>query len=79
VLGLYERRSPIVFMYDSTQQKNPNQEMSLLGTCVPQEVKRTQLIRIVVNYGEKHPERLQINAGGFVLEAMRDAFPCSGN
>jgi hypothetical protein len=33
---------------------------SVLHTCVPDNIKLTQLIRVVVSYGEQHPETLVI-------------------
>lgn len=49
---------------------------SLLGTCVPSDVSLTQLIRVIVSYGEQHPEDLHQTASVFVLNAVRKAFMC---
>jgi hypothetical protein len=49
---------------------------SVLNTCVPDNVKLTQLIRVVVSYGEQHPETLHLPAFFLTVSAMQKAFPC---
>lgn len=44
--------------------------------CVPAEASSTQLAKIVVKYGDDHPQQLHLPAVIIVLLAMGDAFPC---
>ena len=44
--------------------------------CPPPGSTNAQQQRVVVLYAEKHPERLQGNFKHFVLEALREAWPC---
>ncbi|KMO42393.1 hypothetical protein VQ02_03110 [Methylobacterium variabile] len=48
----------------------------LLGTCLPPDGNRLQLVRAVVAYGSAHPPALREKAGVLALLALRDAFPC---
>jgi Rap1a immunity proteins len=36
-----------------------------------------QIVRIVVKYLEEHPEKLHLNSSLLVLDALRQAFPCT--
>lgn len=44
--------------------------------CVPSAVSGEQLRLIVVKHLEVRPEALHYNAGGLVLNALMEAFPC---
>jgi hypothetical protein len=44
--------------------------------CPPQQGQTTQLIRVFVNFGHQHPERLNQPSLAVVLEALGQAFPC---
>lgn len=44
--------------------------------CVPTEASEGQLAKIVVKYGDDHPEQLHLPAAVIVLLAMKNAFPC---
>ena len=44
--------------------------------CIPGGVSHEQLIPIVTNYLNDHPERLHIGGQFIVQEAIRNAFPC---
>jgi hypothetical protein len=44
--------------------------------CVPAEASTTQLAKVVVKYGDDHPQQLHLPAVVIVLLAMKDAFPC---
>ena len=44
--------------------------------CPPPGSTNAQQQRVVVLYAEKHPERLQENFKHFVVEALREAWPC---
>ncbi|MGC9323879.1 MAG: Rap1a/Tai family immunity protein [Desulfomonilia bacterium] len=45
--------------------------------CLPKEgISDHQTIRIVVKWLEEHPEKLHLNAGKLITEALQDAFPC---
>lgn len=48
----------------------------LTGACVPPEGTAVQILRVVVAYLQRHPERLHERAGLVALSAMREAFPC---
>jgi hypothetical protein len=48
----------------------------LLNICTPPNGSLTQMIRVVVNYGEQHPEELHEGPGIFALIALQKAFPC---
>jgi hypothetical protein len=51
--GLMSAASGFMFLYE------PEKKTSMLHTCIPPNaVPVTQLIRIVVSYGEQHPEEL---------------------
>lgn len=45
--------------------------------CPPAAVTTGQLVRVVYNWLEDHPERLHEASIFLVIEATRDAFPCS--
>jgi hypothetical protein len=50
---------------------------SLINLCLPERSNLFQLVRVVVAYGQKHPEKLsEGNAAVFVINALADAFPC---
>jgi hypothetical protein len=44
--------------------------------CVPAEASGRQLAKIVVKYGDDHPQQLHFPAAVIVILAMKDAFPC---
>ena len=44
--------------------------------CFPSGVNATQLAKIVVKYGDDHPEKLNIGSAAFVIIALQEAFPC---
>jgi hypothetical protein len=44
--------------------------------CVPNGVTLGQMVKVVVNYLEKHPENLHLNAEDEILSAIRSAWPC---
>ncbi|MGB8581634.1 MAG: Rap1a/Tai family immunity protein [Candidatus Sulfotelmatobacter sp.] len=44
--------------------------------CVPAEASERQLAKIVVKYGDDHPQQLHFPAAVIVLLAMKEAFPC---
>jgi hypothetical protein len=48
----------------------------LFPICFPSGVTTTQLAKIVVKYGDDHPEKLNIAGAAFVVTALRQAFPC---
>ena len=49
---------------------------SVLNTCIPTESTLSQLVRVVVRYGQQHPEKLHQDAGDFAVNALVNAFPC---
>lgn len=44
--------------------------------CVPAEASARQLAKVLVKYGDDHPQLLHLPAAMLVLLAMRDSFPC---
>lgn len=44
--------------------------------CTPEGATREQLVRVVLKYGDDHPERLHLPAVAFVIEALANAFKC---
>ena len=50
---------------------------TLTNLCLPEKSTLAQLVRVVVAYGQRHPEKLsEGNAAIFVINALADAFPC---
>ncbi len=47
-----------------------------LHSCPPPNTTLTQLTKVVINYAQKHPERLNLPAGVIAMVALQDAFPC---
>jgi hypothetical protein len=46
--------------------------------CKPNGVGTEQAVRIIVKYLDQHPEQLGLDFRGLVLDAFRQAWPCSG-
>jgi Rap1a immunity proteins len=46
------------------------------GWCVPDSATSTQLAKVVVKYGNEHPEELHVTSVIFVANALLAAFPC---
>ena len=44
--------------------------------CTPKGVTSGQFRLVVMKHLNKHPEELHLNAGGLVLNALSEAFPC---
>jgi hypothetical protein len=51
----------------------------LFPICFPSGVSGGQLAKIVVKYGDDHPEKLNFASAAFVMFALQQAFPCSAN
>jgi len=49
----------------------------LLCAAVPDQVAIEQAIKIVVNYGERHPREGPLPFTVLVLDALHDAWPCN--
>ena len=47
-----------------------------LNVCVPEDVRASQFLRVIVNYLRNHPEKLHEDGGYLALYGMYDAFPC---
>jgi hypothetical protein len=45
--------------------------------CYPPSVETGQLVRVVVNWLEDHPEQLHLHFVRLTVDALVDAFPCS--
>lgn len=50
----------------------------LLGVCAPSTSTRTQLIQIFLAYSKLHPEKVNQDFTIVALDALANAFPCSG-
>ena len=48
-----------------------------LNACPGPDTTVTEVLRVFVEYGEAHPEKLDMRAAGVAYEAMTEAFPCS--
>jgi TonB family protein len=46
------------------------------GICIPSGVTFGDLAKVIVKYGDDHPQRLYVDRGSGVLLALRDTFPC---
>ena len=44
--------------------------------CVPSEASVEELAKVVMKYGDNHPQELHFPAAVIVVLAMKDAFPC---
>lgn len=44
--------------------------------CLPDRASTPQTVRVVVNYLERHPEKLHMDPATLVAIALQDAFPC---
>ena len=50
---------------------------TLTNLCLPPETTLSQLVRVVADYGNRHPEKLhEQNVGLFTVNALADAFTC---
>jgi hypothetical protein len=47
--------------------------------CLPQQVTRGQVKRVIVKYFDEHPEKLHLPAAQLVYDATNKAFPCSAD
>ena len=45
-------------------------------TCVPNEVRGEQMAKVIIKYGNDHPEDLHLQGTAFTLKAFRSAWPC---
>jgi hypothetical protein len=44
--------------------------------CIPDNINRGQLARVLVQYLEQHGDKLKLPAGLLLDDALREAFPC---
>lgn len=51
----------------------------LFPVCFPDGVDGGQMAKIVVKYGDDHPEKLHNGGMAIVFLALREAFPCPAN
>jgi|SRR5271165_6558004 len=65
-----------VIDYDTIVTTDKNGHPTGRHFCVPAEASETQLAKVVVKYGDDHPQQLHLPAAMIVLLAMKDAFPC---
>jgi hypothetical protein len=48
-----------------------------LRLCLPPASTLTQLVRIFINYGHSHPERLHLSPAQVAYQAFKEAYPCA--
>src|SRR5918993_1185441 len=51
---------------------------SLIGSCVPTETTRIDLVRAFTKYARAHRADLDLRATAVVIPALTEAFPCQG-
>lgn len=73
ILGFYDMHM-VMAMYH-TDMKIDDYRKKLLF-CIPDNIKTTQLVRIVVAYGKEHPENLNLSAYVFLIKAFQNFYPC---
>ena len=44
--------------------------------CIPSEATQSQVVRVVVNYIDRHPEKMHMPFTHLAAEALRAAWPC---
>ena len=44
--------------------------------CVPDDATNGQMVRVVVNYIDRHPERMHRGFGHLAYDALEEAWPC---
>ncbi len=44
--------------------------------CLPDRISDEELTRVVLKYGEDHPEKLHLTSAVFVVSALTEAYPC---
>ena len=49
---------------------------SLIGSCVPPETTRLELVRAFTKYARAHREDLDLRVTALVIPALSEAFPC---
>ena len=49
---------------------------SVIGSCVPPETTRIELVRALINYARAHRADLHLRATALVIPALSAAFPC---
>src|SRR3954452_11242438 len=49
---------------------------SLIGSCVPPETTRLELVRAFTEYARAHREDLDLRVTALVIPALSEAFPC---
>ena len=49
---------------------------SLIGSCVPPETTRLELVRAFTKYARAHREDLDLRGTALVIPALSEAFPC---
>ena len=45
--------------------------------CAPDSAKMSQLVKVVTKYLNEHPEKLHLDAGSLVANALNEPFPCT--
>ena len=49
---------------------------SLIGSCVPPETTRMELVRAFTKYARAHRSDLNLRATALIIPALSNAFPC---
>jgi hypothetical protein len=45
--------------------------------CVPDGVTQGQMVRVVVNYIDRHPETMHLRFSALAFHALKEAWPCN--
>lgn len=64
-----ELKSYVAGVFDATQ--------GLAIYCSPQNTSEGQVSKVVALYLDSHPEQLSLPASDIILQALKEAFPCS--
>jgi Rap1a immunity proteins len=44
--------------------------------CVPDDATNGQMVRVVVSYIDRHPERMHLRFSALAFDALKEAWPC---
>ena len=61
---------------DASALLHANDPKAVIYFCVPQTASGAELAKVIVKYGEDHPEQLHIPGAIFVTNSLSVAFPC---
>lgn len=71
IIGVIDAETYRAEVFRSFGQKDAHE-----AECVPSTVTVTQLAKVIVRYGDTHPNELHTAAVDFVHSALMSGFPC---